>query len=124
MYAYHSDPYTQDFSFDYVNNLFNLFSAHFIIRSRIKISRTTNSRQAIIISTIFYTLFSIQMFDLPYSILFINPFTTTIVMYTYIKFAATYFAVAAASAMSIVVLSAIIVIPYALYGLKKWITPR
>lgn len=80
-----------------------------------------NSRQAFIISTIFYTLFSIQMFDLPYSILFINPFTSTMVMYTYLKFAATYFAVAAASAMSIVIISAAIVIPYALYGLKRWI---
>ena len=80
-----------------------------------------NSKQAFIISTIFYTLFTIQMFDLPYSILFINPFTSTMVMYTYIKFAATYFAVAAASAMSIVFISALIVIPYAMYGLKKWI---
>jgi glucose/arabinose transport system permease protein len=79
------------------------------------------SKQGFIISTIFFTLFSIQMFDLPYAILFINPNVMTLVMYTFMKFTAFYLAVASAAAVAIVALSAVIVIPYALIGLKRWI---
>ncbi|MGC9130804.1 MAG: ABC transporter permease subunit [Pyrobaculum sp.] len=79
------------------------------------------SKQSFIISTIFFTLFSIQMFDLPYSILFINPNIMTLVMYTFMKFTAFYLAVASAAAVVILALSAVIVIPYSLFGLKKWI---
>ncbi|AAL62954.1 multiple sugar transport permease protein [Pyrobaculum aerophilum str. IM2] len=79
------------------------------------------SRQSLIISTIFFTLFSIQMFDLPYSILFLNPNVMTLVMYTFMKFTAIYIAVASATAVVIIAISAIIVIPYSLLSLKKWI---
>lgn len=79
------------------------------------------SKQSFIISTIFFTLFTIQMFDLPYSMLFINPNVTTLVMYAYMKFTAFYVAVASAAAVVIVAISAVIVIPYSLFGLKRWI---
>ena len=79
------------------------------------------SRQSLIISTIFFTLFSIQMFDLPYSILFLNPNVMTLVMYTFMKFTAIYIAVASATAVVIIAISAIIVIPYSLFSLKKWV---
>lgn len=79
------------------------------------------SKQSFIISTIFFTLFAIQMFDLPYSMLFINPNVTTLVMYAYMKFTAFYVAVASAAAVVIVAISAVIVIPYSLFGLKRWI---
>jgi glucose/arabinose transport system permease protein len=79
------------------------------------------SKQVFIISTIFFTLFSIQMFDLPYAILFINPNVMTLVMYAFMKFTAFYLAAASAAAVVIVALSAVIVIPYALIGLKRWI---
>jgi len=55
------------------------------------------SKQGFIISTIFFTLFSIQMFDLSYAILFINPNVMTLVMYTFMKFTAFYLAVASAA---------------------------
>ena len=79
------------------------------------------ARQSLIISTIFFTLFAIQMFDLPYSILFINPNVMTLVMYTFMKFAAFYLAVAAAAAVVIIIISAVIVIPYSMLGLRRWI---
>lgn len=79
------------------------------------------SKQSLIISTIFFTLFAIQMFDLPYSILFLNPNTMTLVMYTFMKFTAFYLAVASASAVVIIAISAVIVIPYSLLSLKRWI---
>jgi len=79
------------------------------------------SRQSFIISTIFFTLFAIQMFDLPYSILFINPNVMTLVMYTFMKFTAFYLAVASATAIVIIILSAVIVIPYSMFGLRRWI---
>ncbi|HWQ17793.1 MAG TPA: sugar ABC transporter permease [Sulfolobales archaeon] len=80
-----------------------------------------NSRQGLIISTIFLTLFAIQMFDLPYSMLFLNPLTQTLVMYIYIKFVSLYFYMASAAAVVIIAISAFIVIPYAIYGIKRWI---
>ncbi len=83
-----------------------------------------NAKQGFIIATIFLTLFAIQMFDLPYSILFLNPFTETMVMYVYSKFVSMYFYLASAAAIVIIVVSAFIVIPYSLYGLKRWIIRR
>lgn len=83
-----------------------------------------NSRQGLIIATIFLTLFAIQMFDLPYSVLFLNPFTETMVMYVYSKFVSQYFHLASAAAIIIIIVSAFIVIPYASYGLKRWIIRR
>jgi glucose/arabinose transport system permease protein len=83
-----------------------------------------NSKQGVIIATIFLALFAIQMFDLPYSILFINPFTMTMVMYIYNEFTSLYFYLASAAAVIVVVISAFIVIPYAMYGLKRWIVGR
>ncbi len=83
-----------------------------------------NARQGFIIATIFLALFAIQMFDLPYSILFLNPFTETMVMYIYKQFVSLYFYIASAAAIIIIAISAFIVIPYAFYGIKKWIVRR
>ena len=93
----------------------------FTIMTRIVIP---NSRQGLLISTIFLALFAIQMFALPYAVLFLNPFTETMVMYVYNKFVSQYFFLASAAAIIIIVVSAFIVIPYAMYGLKKWIVRR
>ena len=83
-----------------------------------------NSKQGLIVATIFLALFAIQMFDLPYSVLFINPFTMTMVMYIYSEFTSLHFYLASAAAVIVVVVSAFIVIPYAMYGLKRWIAGR
>ena len=80
-----------------------------------------NSAQGVLLSTIFLALFAIQMFDLPYSMLFINPFTETMVMYIFSKFTSLYLYLASAAAIVIIAISAFIVIPYALYGIRKWI---
>jgi len=79
------------------------------------------SRQALIIATVFYTLFALQMFDLPYTMLFLNPFVSTLVIYTFFKFATLYFATASATAVVILALSAAIVIPYSMFGFRKWL---
>lgn len=80
-----------------------------------------NSSQGLILSTIFLALFAIQMFDLPYSMLFLNPFTETMVMYIFSKFTSLYLYLASAAAIVIIAVSAFIVIPYALYGIRRWI---
>lgn len=83
-----------------------------------------NSKQGLIVSTVFLTLFSIQMFDLPYSMLFYNPFTETIVVYIHRMFVAQYFYLASAAALIVIVISAFLVIPYSMLGIKKWILKR
>lgn len=83
-----------------------------------------NSKQGFIVSTVFLTLFAIQMFDLPYSMLFYNPFTETIVVYIHKKFVAQYFYIASATAIVVIAVSAFLVIPYAMLGIKRWVLRR
>jgi glucose/arabinose transport system permease protein len=83
-----------------------------------------NSKQGFIVSTVFLTLFAIQMFDLPYSMLFYNPFTETIVVYIHKKFVAQYFYIASAAAIVVIAISAFLVIPYAMLGIKRWVLRR
>lgn len=80
-----------------------------------------HSRLGLLLGTIFSLLFALQMFDLPYSVLFINPFTMTLVMYMYNKFAYMIVNISAAACMFLIAVSATIVIPYATYGIRKWI---
>ncbi len=82
------------------------------------------SKQGLIISTVFLLLFGLQMFDLPYSVLYLNPFTMTVVMYSFERYVAMYLYQASAAAILLVLISAFIVIPYAMYGLKRWIVGR
>ncbi|MEM0326332.1 MAG: sugar ABC transporter permease [Desulfurococcaceae archaeon] len=80
-----------------------------------------HAKLGLLLGTIFSLLFALQMFDLPYSVLFINPFTMTLVMYMYNRFAYMIVNVSAASCIFLIALSATIVIPYATYGIRKWI---
>jgi glucose/arabinose transport system permease protein len=80
-----------------------------------------HSRLGLLLGTIFTLLFALQMFDLPYSVLFTNPFTMTMVIYMYNKFAYMIVNISAASCIFLIALSATIVIPYATYGIRKWI---
>ena len=80
-----------------------------------------NSIQGFILSTIFLALFAIQMFDLPYAMLYLNPFTETMVMYIFSRFTSLYLYLASAAAIVVIAVSAFIVIPYALYGIRRWI---
>lgn len=79
------------------------------------------SKLGLILGVVFSTLFALQMFDLPYSVLYINPFTSTLVMYLYNKFAYMVFNLSAAACIFLIALSASIAIPYSTYGLRKWI---
>lgn len=83
-----------------------------------------NSKQGFIVSTIFLALFAIQMFDLPYAMLFYNPFTETVVVYIHKRFVAQYFYLASAAALIVIAVSAFIVIPYAMLGIKRWVLRR
>ena len=80
-----------------------------------------HSKLGLLLGTIFSFLFALQMFDLPYSVLFTNPFTMTMVIYMYNKFAYMIINISAAACVFLIALSAIIVIPYATYGIRKWI---
>jgi glucose/arabinose transport system permease protein len=80
-----------------------------------------HSKLGLLLGTIFTLLFALQMFDLPFSVLFINPFTSTIVMYMYNKFAYMIINIAAAACIFLIAVSAVIVIPYSTYGMRKWI---
>lgn len=80
-----------------------------------------HSKLGILLGTIFTLLFALQMFDLPFSVLFINPYTMTLVMYAYNKFAFMIINISAAACIFLIAVSASIVIPYATYGIRKWI---
>ena len=80
-----------------------------------------HSKLGLLLGTIFSLLFALQMFDLPYSVLFTNPFTMTIVIYMYNMFAYMIVNISAAACIFLIAMSAVIVIPYATYGIRKWI---
>jgi len=80
-----------------------------------------HSKLGLVLGVIFSLLFALQMFDLPYSVLFLNPFTMTIVMYLYSKFAFMLISLSTAACIFLIAISAVIVIPYATYGIRKWI---
>lgn len=80
-----------------------------------------HSKLGLLLGTIFTLLFALQMFDLPYSVLFVNPYTMTLVMYAYNKFAFMIVNISAAACIFLIAISATIVIPYATYGIRKWI---
>ncbi|MEM0008588.1 sugar ABC transporter permease [Thermofilum sp.] len=79
------------------------------------------SKLGFILGGVFSALFALQMFDLPYSVLYINPFTSTLVMYLYNKFVYMAFNISSAACIFLIALSASIAIPYSTYGLRKWI---
>lgn len=80
------------------------------------------SKNAFIVSTALIFIFALRIFTLPYVSTGLNPFTETLVVYTYYWFYSIYFSNASAVSMIIIVIATVVIIPYALFGLKRWIS--
>ena len=80
------------------------------------------SKNAFIVSTALLFLFALRIFSLPFVSTGLNPFTETAVLSMYFYYITEFFADSSAASVVLVILAAVVVIPYALLGLKRWIT--
>lgn len=82
-----------------------------------------NSLNGFIVSTALLFLFSFRMFTLPF-VISGGPTNTnlmTLLIYQYRMFGTSYFANSSVAAAIIVLIAVIIVIPYALLGMRRWV---
>jgi len=79
-----------------------------------------NAKNGFIVSTAILFLFAWRIFSLSYVSLGINPFTETLVLKMFSYYETSYYSESSATGMVVVVIAAIVIIPYALFGLKRW----
>lgn len=82
-----------------------------------------NSMNGFIVSTALLFLFSFRLFSLPY-IISGGPtdlFSQTLLMYQYFLYTTSYFAQSSVIDTFVVLIALVVVIPYALIGMKRWI---
>ncbi|MCL5955534.1 MAG: sugar ABC transporter permease [Candidatus Thermoplasmatota archaeon] len=79
------------------------------------------AKNAFIVSSALLIIFSLRIFTIPYVSTGINPKTETSVLYLFNFFTYGYYAQAAAVSIIVIVIAIIVVIPYALFGIKRWI---
>jgi glucose/arabinose transport system permease protein len=79
-----------------------------------------NAKNAFIVSTAILFLFALRIFSLSYVALGINPFEETAVVKMYFYYTTEYFSQSSVVSIVLVVIAIVVVIPYALYGLKRW----
>ncbi|MBX8631456.1 MAG: sugar ABC transporter permease [Thermoplasmata archaeon] len=80
------------------------------------------SKNAFIVSTALLFLFALRIFSLPFVSTGLNPFTETSVLNMYFYYITEYFAKSSAVSVVLVILATVVVVPYALFGLKRWIS--
>jgi glucose/arabinose transport system permease protein len=80
------------------------------------------SKNSFIVVTALLLLFSLRIFSLPFTSLGLNPYTETLTLNLYYFYETEFFSESAAVAVLVTVIATAIVIPYALYGIKRWIS--
>ncbi|MFG1450243.1 MAG: sugar ABC transporter permease [Thermoplasmataceae archaeon] len=80
------------------------------------------SKNAFIVSSALLIIFSLRTFTIPYVATGINPNTETSVLYLFNFFDYGFYADAAVVSIIVVIIAIVVVIPYALFGIKRWIS--
>lgn len=82
-----------------------------------------NSMNGFIVSTALLFLFSFRLFSLPYIISGgpTDQFSQTLLMYQYFLYTTSYFAQSSVIDTFVVLIALLVVVPYALIGMKRWI---
>ncbi|WP_338598983.1 glucose ABC transporter permease GlcT [Sulfolobus tengchongensis] len=84
-----------------------------------------NSMNGLIVSTALLFLFSFRIFTVPFTIGGpTNPNMVSLVEYIYILFSTEYFSLSSALSSLVALIAAVVIIPYALLGLKRWVFRR
>lgn len=84
-----------------------------------------NSMNGLIVATALLFLFSFRIFTVPFTIGGpSNPTMMSLVEYIYILFSTEYFSLSSALASLVALIAAVVIIPYALLGLKRWVFRR
>ncbi|AFZ70679.1 permease component of ABC-type sugar transporter [Caldisphaera lagunensis DSM 15908] len=85
-----------------------------------------NSMNGFIISTALLFLFSFRLFTIPFVLggSATSPTLMTYVMYVYNLFISEYFSASAAMAIIVTIIAAAVILPFAIFGLMKWVFKR
>ncbi|MFP3227833.1 MAG: glucose ABC transporter permease GlcT [Caldisphaera sp.] len=85
-----------------------------------------NSMNGFIISTALLFLFSFRIFTIPFVLggSATSPTLMTYVMYVYNLFISEYFSASAAMAVIVTIIAAAVILPFAIFGLMKWVFKR
>ncbi len=81
-----------------------------------------SAKNASIVSTALLFLFALRLFSLPYVSTGLNPYTETIVVNLYFYYISTFFSYSSAISTIVVAIALVVIVPYALFGLKRWIS--
>ncbi|MGC8609578.1 MAG: ABC transporter permease subunit [Thermoplasmata archaeon] len=79
-----------------------------------------NAKNGFIVSTAILFLFAWRIFSLSYVAVGINPFVETLVLKMFSYYETSFYSESSAVGIIVVVIAAVVVIPYALFGLKRW----
>ena len=80
------------------------------------------SKNSFIVVTALLLLFSLRIFSLPFAALGgLNPYVQTLTINLYYFYITEYFSESSVVAVIVTIIAAAIVLPYAMYGIKRWI---
>jgi glucose/arabinose transport system permease protein len=80
------------------------------------------AKNAFIVSTVTIFLFVLRMFSLPYVATGLDPFTLTLAEEMFNYFTTEFFSKASVVSIVVVIIAAAVIVPYALFGIKRWIS--
>ena len=79
------------------------------------------SKNAFIVSTAIIFIFALRFFSLPYVSSLLNPYTETSVENLYTLYTSLSFSESSAESVIVILIALVVVIPFALYGIKRWL---
>ncbi|MBX8642918.1 MAG: sugar ABC transporter permease [Thermoplasmata archaeon] len=80
------------------------------------------AKNAFIVATVTIFLFVLRMFSLPYVATGLDPFTMTLAEQMFNYFTTEFFSKASVVSIIVVIIAAAVIVPYALFGVKRWIS--
>lgn len=80
------------------------------------------AKNAFIVSTMTIFIFVLRMFSLPYVATGLDPFTETMAENMYYYFTTEFFSKASVVSILMVIIASVVIVPYALFGIKRWIS--
>jgi len=79
------------------------------------------AKNAFIVSTAIIFIFALRFFSLPYVATLLNPYTETSVENLYVLYTSLSFSESSAESVIVMLIALVVVIPFALYGIKRWL---
>ena len=79
------------------------------------------AKNALLVSPAIIFIFALRFFSLPYVATLLNPYTETSVENLYVLYTSLSFSESSAESVIVMLIALVVVIPFALYGIKRWL---